>query len=520
MPPTPATPTPAAPAPAAPAPAAATSILSLGLSVGALKIGNGVTINGTGNDTIVGGSNDTINLSGGGNSVTVLDGAAITIGGGNNSLSMRDNGTATIAGGANTVTMRDNDSLTINDNRTMADNFSGAVTFGDTISYHNSDTIALNYTLNLGASDTVTIGYNTSTTAQAGASGTSIGATEIVNAGSSDVMSFAGSGQAVVLNAGGKNTLTTTGSNDTITIGNSATANSSASTGGACSNGIIITVGATGSGTTLNGGLGTDTFTAGAGYDGGNNYIGSTGTNAQLFNAGNCVNYSGLSCRVTVNYNTGVGQGYDANGNLLWTDTYNGMEQVKGAKLDGNVLTGSNTYFNELKGGLGQTTYYDGTAGARVIWGEAGATGLLDGQGTDIAHLGNGDDEIYWRNQPSNSKGVSNFGETAYGFNVAQGSDLNFTELATAGYAGVSHSFAGTAADATNWVNVSLASNGQDTNVWFDKSGSGNFTQIAVTLKGDNLFADFGVNSHPQKASAQVVQDMFNAGNLVLNQTH
>ncbi|MBV9859915.1 MAG: hypothetical protein JO038_07425 [Alphaproteobacteria bacterium] len=459
-----------------------------------------LTVNAAGADTLTGGNNDTLTVATSGNTLT---------GGNYNSI--------VINGGNNTITLLNSDTVVINDARTEANGFSGTVTYGDTVAMQSNGSLTLNYTLNLGNSDVVSANFNPLLTL---GNGSSAAANYIINAGTSDSIAFSGSGQAVVLNAGGSNTLTTTGSNDTITIGNSATANSSASTGGACSNGIIMTVGQTAAGTTFNGGLGTDTFTAGAGYDGGNNYIGSTGTNAQLFNAGNCVNYSGLSCRVTVNYNTGVGQGYDANGNLLWTDTYNGMEQVKGAKLDGNVLTGSNTYFNELKGGLGQTTYYDGTAGARVIWGEAGATGLLDGQGTDIAHLGNGDDEIYWRNQPSNSKGVSNFGETAYGFNVAQGSDLNFTELATAGYAGVSHSFAGTAADATNWVNVSLASNGQDTNVWFDKSGSGNFTQIAVTLKGDNLFADFGVNSHPQKASAQVVQDMFNAGNLVLNQTH
>jgi len=38
----------------------------------------------------------------------------------------------------------------------------------------------------------------------------------------------------------------------------------------------VLTVGATAAGTTINGGIGTDTFTAGAGYDGGNHYVGST----------------------------------------------------------------------------------------------------------------------------------------------------------------------------------------------------------------------------------------------------
>jgi len=279
-----------------------------------------------------------------------------------------------------------------------------------------------------------------------------------------------------------------------------------------------MTVGATAAGTTLNGGLGTDTFSAGAGYDGGNHYIGSLGTQAELFaGQGNCMNYSGLACRVTVNYNTGVGQGFDASGNLLWTDTYTTMEQVKGAQLNGDVLTGSNAYFNELKGGLGQTTYYDGSAGDRVIWGEAGATGLVDGHGTDIAYLGTGDDELYWRNQPTNSKGVSNFGETAYGFSVAQGDDINLSEFTTAGFAGVARAFAG-ASDLANWVNVALS--GNDTQVQFDKTGTGNFTQTAVTLKNDNLFADFGVADHSSAGAQQVVQDMFSTGHLVLTTTH
>jgi hypothetical protein len=494
------------------------SLLNLSVRIGSLQVANGANVNGAGNDTIIGGDNDTISLSGGGNSLFVHDYDTITIGGGGNTVTMHDSCSLTIAGGGNNVSMHDNDSLTINDTRSLADGFSGAVTFGDTISGHKQDTIALNYSLNLGNSDAVTIGCTTSVS---GLSGGSFSANGVVNAGRSDVLTFAGANEAITLNATAGDTISTTGSNDTITIGNSAIANSSAATGGACSNGIIMTVSATAAGTTLNGGLGTDTFSAGAGYDGGNHYIGSLGSQSELFSgAGNCVNYSGLACRVSVNYNTGVGQGYDSSGNLLWTDTYTDMEQVKGARLDGNVLTGSNQYFNELKGGLGQTTYYDGTPGDRIIWGEAGATGLDDGQGTDVAYLGGGNDELYWRNQPTNSKGVSNFGETAFGFNTAQADDLNFSELSTAGYAGVARSFAGTAADATNWVNVSLAANGQDTDVWVDKSGSGNFAQVAMVLKNENLFSAFGVTDTSAVGAQQVLQDLYNTGHLVLNQTH
>ncbi|HTZ37947.1 MAG TPA: hypothetical protein VMB84_18095 [Stellaceae bacterium] len=522
------------PAPPAP-PSPAGSLLSLSVGVGPLTVANNATVNGTGNDTIVGGNGDTINLSGGGNNVSVQDQssisiigfgnsvsahdhASINVAGGGDSVTMHDSGSLTIAGGGNNITLHDKDSVTINDARSESDGFAGSVNFGDTISAHNNDTIALNYTLNLGNSDNVSVVFQPNVTDQPGGNSTAT-PNNLINAGDADTINFAGAGEAIRLNAGGNNVLTTTGANDTITIGNSATANSSASTGGACSNGIILTVGATAAGTTFNGGLGTDTFTAGAGYDGGNHYIGSLGTQAELFSAGNCVNYSGLDCRVTVNYNTGVGQAFDASGNLLWTDTYTNVEQVKAAELNGNVLIGSNAYFNELKGGLGQTTYYDGAGGDRIIWGEAGTTGLLDGQGTDIAYLGNGTDELYWRNQPQNSKGVSNFGETAYGFNTAQGDTLNFTELATSGFAGVGNAFNTGDTNILNWVNVSLAGNGQDTDVWFDKSGSGNFSQVAVVLKNDNLFSQYGAATGASGA-AQVVQDLYSAGHIVLNLTH
>ena len=401
----------------------------------------------------------------------------------------------TITGGGSSVTMRDSGSLTINDARSVAAGASASVSFGDTVSYRSGDTIGLNYSLALGNGASVSVNFSPTLNAQSGASSDQITDNFLIAAGNADLVNFTGANQAITLNAGGADSVTTSGVNDTITIANSATAGASAATqaatGGACTNGIVLNVGATAVGTTFNGGIGTDTFAAGAGYDGGNHYVGSMGDQAQLFaGTGNCLNYSALKCSVMVNYNTGIGQGFDANGNLLWTDTYTDIEQVKGARLDGNVLTGSNAYFNELKGGLGQTTYHDGAGGDRIIWGEAGATGLLDGQGTDMAYLGSGTDELYWRNQPMNSKGVSNFGETVYGYQTKD--DFNFSELATAGYSGVSRSFGGVS-DLGNWVNIELASNGLDTLVQFDKTGTASNFQTAATLTNVNLFAAYGV---------------------------
>ena len=154
-----------------------------------------------------------------------------------------------------------------------------------------------------------------------------------------------------------------------------------------------------------------------------------------------------------------------------------------------------------------------------AIAGRAGATGLLDGQGTDIAYGGSGADEFYWRNSPG-GKGVSNFGETIYGFNTTQGDDLNLSEFADSGFAGVAQSFNGVDNNLFSWVDVSLNANGQDTDVWFDKTGSGNFTHLAAVLKNDNLFSAYGVTDTSNVGAQQVVQDMLNAGNLMLTSPH
>ena len=460
------------------------------------------TYNGSGGQTVNAGDYDTITLSGGNNNVT---------GGSHDNI--------TIYGGGNTVSMQDYGQLTINDSRTEVDGFTGSVDFADTVSVYTNDTVTLNYSLTLGSHDTVSVDFNPNISQHqhllggilglltGGGTDDTINEHFAVSAGGHDTITFAGPGEAVTLTLGSGDTLTTSGSNDTITIAGSGATKST------------MTIGATASGTTINGGLGTDTFTAGSGYDGGNHFIGSAQSNANGFNAiGSCANYSGLASRLTVNLNTGFGQGFDANGNQLWTDTYTTIEQVKAGQLNGNILTGSDSFFCELKGGLGSTTYYGGGAGDRIVWSEAGATGLLDGKATDVAHGGAGADEFYWRNSPG-GKGVSNFGEAIYGFNPGQGDDLNLSEFADSGFAGVTNAFTGPNPNLFNWVDVSLAANGQDTDVWFDKTGSGNF-QLAAVLKGESLFAAYGVNDTSNVGAQQVVQDMYNAGALVLTHPH
>ena len=288
-----------------------------------------------------------------------------------------------------------------------------------------------------------------------------------------------------------------------------------------CASSHVVGGGATSAGTIINGGLGVDTFTPGTGYDGGNHYVISAQDYQNGFNRfnafGSRANYGGLACRVTVNYNTNIGQGFDANGDLLWTDTYSSVEQVKTAELNGNMVTGVNSYFCELKGGLGSTTFYDGTAGDRIIWSSAGATGLLDGNGLDVAYAGQGDDEFYWRNSVG-GKGVSNFGETIYRFNIARGDDLNLSEFATAGVAGVRCSFAG-ANDLVNWVNVSLTGTG-DTRRPVRQVGQRQFHPDRGHPEERQLIRRFGVTDHSSVGVQQVVQDMYSTGHLVLSHAH
>jgi hypothetical protein len=146
------------------------------------------------------------------------------------------------------------------------------------------------------------------------------------------------------------------------------------------------------------------------------------------------------------------------------------VEQVKAVELNGNVVTGVNSYFCELKGGLGSTTFYDGTAGDRIIWSSAGATGLLDGNGLDVAYAGQGDDEFTGATRPA-ARASRTSARRSTASTSPRATTLDLSEFATVGFAGVRRGFAG-ANDLVNWVNVSLTGTG-DTVVQFDKSGSG-----------------------------------------------
>src|SRR5438132_10513903 len=231
-----------------------------------------------------------------------------------------------------------------------------------------------------------------------------------------------------------------------------------------CSSWHVGVVGVSSAGTIIKGGLGVDPFTPGAGYDGGNNYVASAQDYQNGFNAfGSCANHAGLACRVTVNYNTNIGQGFDANSDLLWTDTYSSVEQVKAAELNGNLVTGVSSYFCELKGGLGSTTSMTappatGSFRARpappAYSTATASTSPMRVRSTTnlLVHLGRRQGRLEFRRDDLRLQHRA-------------GDDLNLSEFATRG---VRHGFAG-ANDLVDWVNVSLTGTG-DSVVQFDKS--------------------------------------------------
>jgi hypothetical protein len=117
-----------------------------------------------------------------------------------------------------------------------------------------------------------------------------------------------------------------------------------------------------------------------------------------------------------------------------------------------------------LKGGLGSTTFYHCTAGDRIIWSAAGATGLLDGNDLDVAYAGQGDDQFDWRNAAA-ARASRTSARRSTASTSPRGDDLNVSEFTTAAFAGVRRGFAG-ANDLVNWVNLSLTGTG-DTVVQF-----------------------------------------------------
>src|SRR5579872_415256 len=461
------------------------------------------------------GNNDTVTA---GNYVSMSAGA-------NDVITLGDYGVV-VTGNHSDASASDNDLLVVgNNDSVVAGN-------NDTIIAGNNDTITM-------GAGILSLGNNGSVTLDAGASLSVIhlGCNDVLHDGSAIVNGkLVVGGNSIAFGAFEKATLYGTGdtlnaaAGDVITIGG---------TGGAAPTLGVFTIGNNASGATFNGGLGIDTFSPGTGYVGGNHYIGSYHGDADGFAAiGNCINYtstadsSGDAVRVVVNLNTGTGSGYGGSGNQLWADTYTNIQQVKASAANGNVLTGSDSYYGELKGAAGSVTYYGGAAGDRIIWSSADASGVAGaGQGLDIAYAGTGGDEFYWRNQP-HGKGVSNMSETIYNFSVTA-DDLNFSEWTTLGapFANLSgRNFDptigsnGLVNDLFNYIGVALDGNG-NTDLLLDKLGDGNSQNFhtAAVLEGVDLFGAYGVQATAPGAAQQVIENLYSYNGhsaLVLNQTH
>lgn len=463
-----------------------------------------------------------------GNNDTVTAGDYVFLTAGNhNVITLGDYGIV-VAGNRTDTTASDDNLLFVgnSDNVTAGNN--------DTIVGGDNDTISM-------GSGELRAGNNVSVTLIAGAALTidSLGSNAVLHDGSAIVNgSLVGGGNTITFGAFEKATLYGTGDTldagrgDVITIGGD---------GGTVLTRSSFTIGNGTTGATINGGLGVDTFSPGTGYVGGDHYIGSYHGYADGFNAiGSCINYTSTAdagrhaVRVVIDLSAGVGHGYDSNNNLLWTDTYTNIQQVKASAANGNVLTGSDSFYCELKGAAGSVTFHGGAAGDRIVWSSADATGVANaGNGLDVAYAGTGTDEFYWRSQP-HGKGVSNFGETIYNFSVAF-DDLNFSELTTVGapFANASsRNFSATVGadglvdDLFNWVNVTLDGNG-NTALLFDKFGDGTTNaqhfQTAAVLKGVDLFGAYGLSPTGPAAAQQVVEDLYSFNGhaaLVLNQTH
>jgi hypothetical protein len=445
---------------------------------------------------------------------------------GNNDIVTAGNDVSMVAGNNDTIIISDSNFLMVGNNDTVT---AGS---NDTIIANNNDTISMGTgVLSLGSNGSVTLSAGTTLTV------THLGSNDVLHDGGTVVNGrLIGGGNT--FNFGTLETATLFGTGDTlnaaagdvITIGGS---------GGADPTRSVFSIGSGTTGATINGGLGIDTFSPGTGYQGGNDYIGSAHSNADGFaGIGNRIDYAstrdanGHIIRVVADLNAGTGSGYDGSGNLLWTDAYNGMQQVVAAGANGNVLIGSDSFYTELVGSAGSVTYDGGAAGDRIIWSSADASGVANaGNGLDVAYAGSGADEFYWRNQP-HVQGASNFGQTIYQFSVAL-DGLNFSEWTTVGapFANVSgRNFDPTVGnnglvnDLFNWVGVTLDGSG-NTDVLFDKFGDGNSQhfQTAAVLEGVNLFDVYGVSPASPGASQQVVEDLyFHNGHsvLVFNQTH
>ena len=162
----------------------------------------------------------------------------------------------------------------------------------------------------------------------------------------------------------------------------------------------------------IDGSAGNDTLTGNKGRD---TLIGGTGDDDLFGNRGidffdpgagqddldgggdfDRVSYAGSSAGVTVNLDTGLGSGGDAQG-----DTYIRLERVTGSQFD-DTITG-NEFSNSLKGnggadtisGLGGRDFIEGRAGNDILYGGAQNDNILGGEGNDQLFGNRGIDKLF-----------------------------------------------------------------------------------------------------------------------------
>ena len=147
------------------------------------------------------------------------------------------------------------------------------------------------------------------------------------------------------------------------------------------------------------------------GDEGSNHLIGGGGDDKLWSSSGNDimdggdgddrVNYYSSPAAVTVNLETGLGEGGHAEG-----DIYIDIERVTGSDF-GDILIGDDS-FNRLTGGKGddeihgndRTDRLEGGDGADKLWGGDGADQLVGGDGADQLVGGDGRDLIYYLDSP------------------------------------------------------------------------------------------------------------------------
>jgi hypothetical protein len=459
--------------------------MSLSLAI-QLGVGAALTVNAplpTPED-VVAGSNQSVAV---GNNVDVVAilGSNDTISGGSDDWMLVGNGDFVTAGAGSTIT---------------AGNYDTIVQASGTVDAGNNDVITLvtggSLLLSgLGSGDLINAGGLTATGVAVAGDGT-------ITLGANQHVTIDGTGDTIMGAQG-----------DYVTFGGQA-----GSSSGAAQTKVSDTVGANTTGITLDSGLGTDTIAGGVGYEGGNAYIGSYHDDADgAAGIGSCINYSDLGLTAadaglytTVNLDTGIATGYAATGQVLWTDTLVDMQQAKAANGNGDVLISNNSYYCELKGAGGTTSYYAGDNGTTVYW----------GWNTDVSQdIAYGDtnpnaagSEFAWRIDASDPNGndptraASVLGETIVNFEDIATNTLNFSAvnslwngLAVAGnWSAASDGHGGTdlVVAGLTAANPSLPSS--DAAAAFDRAPTGG---IVADLAGDS----FGTNQLQQMIAAHQI---------------